>query len=241
MARSAAHLAEAKELLEELAAADLARSGGSRPGTLSVAALGQLTPARRRNLLRYWVRGQGLPLPDSVHLRRIEQEILPARPDAEPHVAWPGAEVRRYRDDLHALWPLAPLPAAELPWTADAPLALSDGRILVAVPAAGLGLSAARCAGARITVRFRAGGERCAPVGRGHSHELKKLFQEAGVPPWERERVPLLFVDGVLAQVLGYWICEPFAAAAGEAGLDCRLADIASRDENNDNCPGPRA
>jgi tRNA(Ile)-lysidine synthetase-like protein len=122
-----------------------------------------------------------------------------------------------------------------------APLALSDGRILVAVPAAGLGLSAARCAGARITVRFRAGGERCTPVGRGHSHELKKLFQEAGVPPWERERVPLLFVDGVLAQVVGYWICEPFAAAAGEAGLDCRLADIASRDENNDNCPGPRA
>lgn len=244
LARSAAHLAEARELLTELAVADQAGAGGSRPGTLSVAALGRLTPARRRNLLRHWIGDRGLPPPDSAHLRRIEQEVLPARADAEPCVAWPGAEVRRYRDDLHALPPTIPPPALELSWDPQQPLALPDGRRLVAAPALGQGLGAARCAGARLTVRFRAGGERCAPAGRGHSHELKKLFQEAGVPPWERERVPLLFVDGVLAQVVGYWICESFAAGAGEAALCCSVeaaSDIASCGENNDNCPGPRA
>jgi len=245
LARSAAHLAEAKELLEELAVTDLNQTGGGRPGTLSVAALHGLSPPRRRNLLRHWLRGLGLPLPDAAHLHRIEQEVLPARPDAEPEVGWPGAEVRRYRDDLHAMPPLMPLPAMELSWDTAQPLPLPDGRVLIAAAVTGTGLSAARCAGAGITVRFRVGGECCAPAGRGgQRHELKKLFQEAGVPPWERKRVPLLFVDGVLAQVVGYWICEPYAAVPGEAALCCDLrtvADIASRDENNDNCPGPRA
>ena len=218
LARSAAHLAEAGELLAELAAADLVTACGGRPGTLSVSALQPLTPPRRRNLLRHWLRTLDLPLPGTVHLHRIEQEVLLARRDAEPLVGWPGAEVRRYRDDLHAMPPLAPVPDAELEWDMAQPLPLPDGRTLTAtVVAAAPGLSAARCADARVTVRFRAGGERCAPVGRGHTHELKKLFQEARVPPWERERIPLLFVDGVLAQVVGYWICVPYAAEEKEA------------------------
>lgn len=244
LARSAAHLAEAGELLAELAAADLDAARGDRPDTLSVTALHTLSAARRRNLLRHWLRHLGLPPPDTAHLHRIEQEVLPARPDAGPRVDWSGAEVRRYRDDLYAMAPQAPVPDTELAWDLAQPLSLPDGRCLVASPAIGGGVSAESVAAARVTVRFRAGGERCAPVGRGHNHELKKLFQEVGVPPWERERIPLLFVDGVLAQVVGYWICAPFAATAGEEGLACDVytaADIASRDENNDNCRGPRA
>jgi tRNA(Ile)-lysidine synthase len=243
LARTAAHLAEAEELLAGLAAADLAAAYGSRAGTLSVAALNSLAVPRRRNLLRHWLRGLGLPLPDTAHLHRIEREVLPARPDAGPRVDWPGAEVRRYRDDLYAMAPLVPVSATELSWDLAQPLPLPDGRCLVAAPAVGGGVSVKRLAAARVTVRFRTGGERCAPLGRGHSHELKKLFQEAGVPPWERERVPLLYVDGVLAQVVGYWTCEAFNARDGEAALTVSLAaaDIASRAENNDNCPGPRA
>lgn len=244
LARTAAHLAEAGTLLAELAEADMAGARGTYPATLSVRALHPMGAPRRRNLLRHWLRSLRLPLPDTAHLHRIEQEILPARPDAEPLVGWSGAEVRRYRDDLYAMPPLAPVPEVELTWDMAQPLSLPDGRILTATAAAASGLSAVRCAGARITVRFRAGGERCAPVGRGHTHELKKLFQEAGVPPWERERVPLLCIDGVMAQAVGYWLCEPFAAAPGEAALNFEvrsMVDIASRDENNDNCSGPRA
>jgi tRNA(Ile)-lysidine synthase len=36
---------------------------------------------------------------------------------------------------------------------------------------------------------------------------LKKLFQEHGIPPWERERVPLIKIDGKLAAVADLWIC----------------------------------
>jgi tRNA(Ile)-lysidine synthase len=47
---------------------------------------------------------------------------------------------------------------------------------------------------------------------------LKKLFQEQGLPPWERARIPLLFIDDQLAAVADLWICEPFQAGPRESG-----------------------
>ena len=48
-------------------------------------------------------------------------------------------------------------------------------------------------------MRTRQGGERILLPGRTHSHALKKLLPELGIPPWQRERLPLLFAsDGEL-------------------------------------------
>ena len=47
-----------------------------------------------------------------------------------------------------------------------------------------------------MTVRTRAGGERIALPGRRHSHALKHVLQDLGVPPWERAHLPLLVGDG---------------------------------------------
>ena len=44
-----------------------------------------------------------------------------------------------------------------------------------------------------LAVRFRSGGERFKPQGRGHHHSLKDLFQENGIVPWMRDRVPLIY------------------------------------------------
>ena len=48
------------------------------------------------------------------------------------------------------------------------------------------------------TVRVcgRRGGERITLPGRSHSHVLKHVLQELGVPPWRRDRLPLLFGAG---------------------------------------------
>ncbi|MFA5627511.1 MAG: tRNA lysidine(34) synthetase TilS [Thiohalomonadaceae bacterium] len=241
LARAAAHLAEADGLLAELAEMDIEQVRGSRPDTLSITGLQKLSAARRRNVLRHWLRQLALPLPDTSQLQRLEQDMFTTRADASPQVNWSGIETRRYRDDLYAMKPLPSAPEIELPWDLSKSLLLPDGRRLQAVPAIGEGLSLERLQDTHISVRFRRGGERCAPVGRGHSHELKKLFQESGVPPWERDRVPLIFVDDQLAQVVDYWICTAFAAKREEEGWCCRLiarADIASQGEKQDNCPG---
>ena len=46
-----------------------------------------------------------------------------------------------------------------------------------------------------LAVCGRRGGERITLPGRAHSHALKKVLQEQGVPSWERERLPLVFAD----------------------------------------------
>jgi tRNA(Ile)-lysidine synthase len=70
-----------------------------------------------------------------------------------------------------------------------------------------------------VRVAWRQGGECCQPAGRGHHHSLKKLFQEKGVPPWERSRIPLIYIQDQLAAVAGLWVCEPFQAGPAERGF----------------------
>jgi tRNA(Ile)-lysidine synthase len=90
---------------------------------------------------------------------------------------------------------------------------------LEAVSSKGEGLKADLCEQKTLSVKFRIGGERCQPKGRQHSHSLKNLLQEQGIPPWQRERMPLLSFAAQLVHVAGLWDCEPFTAAADEAGI----------------------
>jgi tRNA(Ile)-lysidine synthase len=89
-------------------------------------------------------------------------------------------------------------------------LGLPHGR-LEGIRAQGRGLSLDRCANAHVDVRFRQGGERFRPDGRRHSTSLKKLLQTSAVPPWSRDGIPLIYVDGELAAVAGLWVAAAYA------------------------------
>jgi tRNA(Ile)-lysidine synthase len=54
-------------------------------------------------------------------------------------------------------------------------------------------VSALALAGGPVTVRSRAGGERLQPDARRPRRSLKNLLQESAIPPWERERLPLVY------------------------------------------------
>jgi len=45
------------------------------------------------------------------------------------------------------------------------------------------------------------------------------MFQEAGIPPWDRDRIPLIYVNDSLAAVPGLGCFEPFQSAAGEPAV----------------------
>ena len=58
-------------------------------------------------------------------------------------------------------------------------------------------------------VRFRRGGESLKLDGGAHTRELRDLLQEAGIPPWQRSRMPLVFDDdGALIAVADLWTSE---------------------------------
>jgi len=218
LARAARWQAEAVRIMDMMAEQDLHGLCLKQNGALSVKTLKQLDNPRRHNVLRVWLKAAHLPLPSARHLERLSEDVLNAAWDATPCLAWPGVEIRRYRDLIYAMKPLAPHhPGAVLRWDLCTPLKLSSGA-LRAERVTGAGLKAALCNGKTVTVRFRRGGERCRPVGRPHTHTLKHLLQEAGIPPWQRDRIPLIYLDGDLAAVAGLWVCHPFGAGLEDEG-----------------------
>lgn len=208
LARGAALCAEAAELLDGEDAALLAQAQGIDPRTLDVTALTAVQRPRRARLLRGWVGRLGLPPLPGHAIEAIERTLLVARADAESEFAWAGAVIRRWRGLLHAGIARPALPSDfEATWNGRAPLHLPTGDVL--------GIerfeSDAPMWPDDSIVRARRGGERIVLPGRAHSHALKHVLQDLGVPPWERERLPLLFdPDGELL-------------AAGDAVISSRM------------------
>jgi tRNA(Ile)-lysidine synthase len=203
LARTAALAAEAAEVLADAGTQDL------RAAAAGVALRGEvvqsLPAARRRNLLRVWLRAQGHDAPGAAAIRRLEWEVLAAAPAAAPLLAWPGCEVRRYRGLLYAMAPLPPAPSGQVLRWSDAVLALPPGCGRLCLPAPPV---------QALTVRFPSGGERFLPARAAHRRTLKNLFQEAAVPPWVRQRTPLVEVRGELAYVAGLGPGARWAGAA---------------------------
>jgi tRNA(Ile)-lysidine synthase len=69
-----------------------------------------------------------------------------------------------------------------------------------------------------LNIRFRQGGEKFHPAGRRHSQRLKKLLQEANIPPWDRESIPLVYFKDELIAVVGLWVCKQYAVSGDEEG-----------------------
>ncbi len=220
LSRSARHCAEAQALIDEKAAADMAPLVDAASRSLSSSGVAALAPPRGRAVLRRWISDNGFPLPGSARLDRVLHEMTGAARDRNPLVHWPHTEVRRYRDRLYLMPPLAHHdPDQVLGWDGVAALQLPGGLGQLRL-VQGPGGLARRCwPVSGVEVRFRHAGERLRPAQRANSLSFKKLFQQHAVPPWLRSRIPLLYIDGKLAAVADLCVCQPFAAAGEEPGL----------------------
>ncbi len=218
LVRAAGLQAGTLSVLGEIAAQDLAACRGAAVNRLRLARLQAWPWPRQANVLRHWFGVLGLPPPAQIHLETLRQQLATIRPDAAMRVAWPGAEARSFAGELWAMEPLVPR-AAQVPrtWCLREPCQLEHGR-LTAHPARGHGLRRAALHDDVLEVDFRIGGESLRPAGDRHRRELRKLFQQARVPPWLRMRVPFLYVNGRLAGVAGLWVDEGFRAADADAG-----------------------
>lgn len=204
LARLADHAASVSDELEDAAARVLTDLRGHDSRTLDIAGLLALGDALFGASVRRFARERGVAPPGFHELARLRREVLLAAVDANPILRWDGHEFRRYRERLYLLPQWATTPAAqgcELEWP--------GGRDQVALPH-GLGrLCAIDAAGNPVAVpsllhlRWRRGGERLRPSGSAHTRELRLIFQELGVPPWQRERVPLLFAGKEMVAAVG--------------------------------------
>ncbi|MBY5948846.1 tRNA lysidine(34) synthetase TilS [Photobacterium rosenbergii] len=217
--RSAALCAEQEALLQELLAEQLDQAM-SADQSLDIACLHPDKPGSKRRgkaLLRHWLAVVGVKMPSQAQLEQVWHSVVLAQPDANPKVCWGKAEVRRFRQRLHVIQPYEDLSGTVIALKLNQACALpsSLGTLLLATSASGQ-LRQPR-PDEPVSVRFEPAGLEVQPVGRVGKRKLKKLFQEYGVPSWQRRRMPLVFYGEELAAVAGLFVVEAFA------GEDCDL------------------
>ena len=216
LAASARRSAEAEACLRELHEIDA--SACVRDGRLSLSAWMALSGARRAHLLRRFLSDSApVPVPDSLVLRLVEE--LPGRSAGR----WPLGTgwVCLYRGELSlATAPTQPGTPARGPL-----LDLSAaGWHAVPVWGGGFRVAHAACGGlpagilARVECRARGGGERFSRGPGQAPRPLKKEFQHAGVPAWQRAG-PLLYVEDRLLWVPGLGVDGAWHGRLGAEGL----------------------
>ncbi len=209
VARSSQWQSESSDMLDSLAtldAADIVTDEYS----LSIEKLTMLDNARLKNVLRWWIRNADCLVPSAHVLDSVINDAIHSRSDCEACIRWKNNEIRKYRGQLYLKTASA---------THDATLSYQwDLKQALTIPSLDLTLTREQLDQSgvnsnnidQLTVSFRRGGEVMRPRGRGCQKELKALFQEQGIKPWERDRIPLLFHKQQLIFVWGYWIGEGY-------------------------------
>jgi tRNA(Ile)-lysidine synthase len=217
LARGARWAAESDLLLDQLAASDSAACI-NREGGLDLEAFRALRPERGRNLLRYWLRLAGLRMPVSGRLAAIEAQLNIAGTGQRIRIDVGGGIIRCYRGMALVESKRGPPSHGQVQWQGEASLAWGDGRIVLRL-SLGEGISRKALAEGSVLLRVRQGGERMR-LGEGRPRRtLKNLCQEAGIPPWRRAAMPLLWCGEDLVWVPGVGIAWPYQCAAGEPGV----------------------
>ncbi|MFN3987950.1 MAG: tRNA lysidine(34) synthetase TilS [Rhodocyclaceae bacterium] len=229
LARAAGHFREASGLLDELADEDLSRCGGV---PVPVGALLGLGDARGRNLLRRLIERQGWRAPTSSRLDEALRQLRAASGPLRLVLGdgalgvyrgrlWPLANAMGQRGDEATVEATVPVPVPV--WQGEAELSWGGGWVCMS-PSVGAGLSTQRLNAAPsclLTGRWP-GLEMRPAAGRPHKR-FKQLCQEAGVPPWLRDRLPVLRVGDEAAWIgglgEGFEVSADFACAPGEAGV----------------------
>jgi tRNA(Ile)-lysidine synthase len=220
VSRSAKHCSDAQILVDEVADELFETVFNSADKTLSISRLTKHHVHQQQLVIRHWFRRMGLKMPAQAFVGRILSQVVAAAKHRDPVLKGQGFSIRRYRDKLYCLkgllnadesWPDVVWPSGQ------ASITIAQNRMLSCVPSS-KGITQDQWQNAKVEVKFRRRGEKiCLPGRKGH-HSLKNLFQEAGIPPWERDAMPLIYLNGELAAVGDRWIS---AAFYGEKTQQC--------------------
>jgi len=173
ISRSAYHQSEALKLINDLAKIDIEKFNLVINHKIQVLSLIQLPERRVANVLRYYIAQRGFLMPSNKVLTELIS-VLRAKDDAKVILKWHLYEARRYDNELY-FFDGEPDRSNE-----DCPLfnKLKDQT--------------------NFTIRFRQDGQRVRLKGKKHSSSLKKILQSANIPPWERDKLRMYYINETL-------------------------------------------
>ncbi|MGB7196270.1 MAG: tRNA lysidine(34) synthetase TilS [Collimonas pratensis] len=192
--RSAGHMQTTQKLLVGLAAQDMALCADG--ACLNMDQLRLLKPERIDNLLRYWFGLHHLRMPSSAWLSEMREQLLEAKADAQLCVTHPDCHIRRHRNRVF-LTPRDDVDRSEIEpqdfrWNGEAEIAFPVFGGVMHFEPAEQGVSADWLRQQALQIQFRSGGEKLKLAFNRPTKSLKYHYQAFDVPPWERERLPLV-------------------------------------------------
>jgi len=205
-------MAEGNEFQKALADQDLLPIMSPRGGLL-LAQLEKLNPARQRNVIRRWSKLLGLQTLGWQITHQLVDEFLPSMGSGFDIL---DCLMCCHDGELFAVRKLS----------ADAPQPcnfLASDRFVRLRPKNGT-LSITQISGdginkrfQKLEVRYRNGSESLKMRGRPNK-SLKDLLREVGMPPWQRQRVPLIYAESELICVPGIGVAERYHAGPADLG-----------------------
>jgi tRNA(Ile)-lysidine synthase len=171
--------------------------------------------AGAQDLLRQFLQAKGLGAPSEAKLAEMLKQLTSR--GTKTLIEHDGARLRLYRGRLLPDDGARVASFEAVQWKGESRLALPAlGGELRFRRARGRGIAAGA---SPLEVRLRKGGERLQPDARRPRRTLKNLFQEAGVPPWERDRLPMLVRGADVVWVAGLGVDARYQAAKNAPGV----------------------
>ena len=207
VARSAQLLSEQQQLIDEISASDYASVVDGHE--LRINALLNLSATRQRNVFRYWLNQSDFLMPSKAMTDQVFSQLSSTKSDASLKMKLSHGSLRRYNQKLYLVRPEAELENQSLLASAHN---LADGRTLKWLEGEGL---RAALPDELVSVQFGNMKALIKPINKPGRNTVKHWLKDIKVPSWQRDRVPLIFYNQELVQIVGYFISELHQSSEG--------------------------
>ena len=212
ISRSSYLMQDAQSILADVAQQDLEMCGNAQQ--LNLSQLVQLSPARQRQLLSNWIKGEAQYRPSLATVERIQTQVMQAKTDAQAALHHAGFYYLRYQDVLYKVTQAEYLAQNQvlsmqmLKLSLQHSVQVAAGQFVIEQQQIGLDL---QLLGQDLLLSPRVGGEKLHLHGRVGRWPLKKAIQAAQIFPWQRHQIQILSKDDVMLGVFtpkGFWLAE---------------------------------
>lgn len=217
--RCAQHCYEQQQLLNELLAEEYQKNVDKTDRTFKVQHFADYSAIKQRALLRLWLQECGVAMPSLVQLEHLISDVIFAKPDTQPQFRLENNIVRRYQHKLFITPIFTDISSNDIEAKLDKPIALPDNLGTLRLQKTLQKMTALwhdengniyketlalPLEGTKVWIRFGYSGKvKLTP--KGVNQDIKKVWQNLNVPPWQRQRIPLIFYDDKLQSAVGFF------------------------------------
>ncbi len=205
--QTAQHMRSALEILNHAGMQDV-QACTTETGALDLAKIQAFDAGRTDNLLRCWLMANGLKIPSVAWFEQMKRQIFLARPDAAIELPLDGKIIRRYRKEVVVRGQFdgetGHRESIDLHWNGEPSLLLVPWRGRLVFEYGDDGIDPEWLKAQTLQVRPYHGNA-ILKLPKRPTRKLKLLCQDAGIAPWQRMEMPLVYIGDTLvfAAMLG--------------------------------------